>query len=168
MKISFEIIHRLGACWEPEEWKANFGDATEVEITPQNGEKYARQVNWYWLASNLFPRKGHEKYIDMVDKAESVYYSARQGVRERIPYPEGVPYRDRRQGEIYEARQAEYAKISLDFENAVVQAFFTVYNEHREYADKTIEFHSSDSEEVGPNGERQYRTEYPEEGTLGY
>lgn len=159
MKITHAAIKRLGACWDENDWREAFGDLTEVDVTATNAFKYANNINWYWLAGELFTRTDNEKYHHLIGRASETYYQARQSIYDQHPYPEGLRYRDRLDAapDIYQARQEALKFARAEYDRAYADAFFVVYNDDREMVDKVIEWASSDSDEQSPRNIGQYQ-----------
>lgn len=139
MKISHDVVKRLGACWTKQDWRDAFGDLTEVDVTVTNARQYAGAINWNWLSAELLTSEGHNKFVTLVERASDRYYMERTRVRNENPYPEGLSYSDRQNSDAYQARQALLDAVRLEFNHAYADAFFVVYADERERVDSIIE-----------------------------
>lgn len=164
MKISFDVIRRMGACWERDDWQNAFGDLTEVDVTANNARQYAGSINWHWLAAELFTDAGVNKYNELIRRASERYYADRTRVRDEHPFPEGSSYSEQRRVHtgIYEERQRLLSAVREEFNHAYADGFFVVYADERERADSIIEWASKDSPEPGPHGATQYFYDHDE------
>lgn len=158
MRISFEAIKRLGACWNLSIWKDAFGDVTEVDEAAIR--KQAAKVNWNWLAYTLLSHDRYNTFDRFMQEQHEYFDVKRDAVRDELPLPEGLEFAHRHLDPTWLERKRRWNMISAEIDNAYADAFFQSYEADREYVDAVIAWASAETDQPGPKGRLQLQHAY--------